>query len=358
MFRVGSCSSGSDEEDDIWIKQAPENSPLLRTLHPYAPKPLTPRNRLSAPSCTSLLSDPPPPSRPEVDVRRTRKACCSETGNDVEAEAETSGFRRRARGGGGCAVSGYRNSAFEPGCDLELDRDLETGCGDAETEKTKSSSQVKFSPNLSRNYSKSCDCFMAESQLDNPGATPSPSPPPSTGIDSSAAAIPRSGRYRIRLPVWHDSGPAPGDFDFVPRAAPEVAHRGDGRAEEEAVEKRDFSNRSTGFLAAFPRLGDAMNLPAAEIRTLPEPTHAGSRSPGISSSSENPAGSSGLNSRTKGGVRAMLSLPLKGVYCPERDNEDEVSDLVESRRTVNRTLLLLCGVTWITRRALCIRLTV
>lgn len=330
MYRVGSCSSGSDPEDDIWIKQTPENNPLLRTLHPYTPKPLTPRNRLSTPSCTSLVSVPPPPpsSRPEVDFRRTRKAC-SETGSDVIAEAETSGFRRRARGGG-CAVSGYRNSAFEPGFDLELelDRDLETGNGDAETEKTNSSSsQVKFSPNLSRNYSRSCDCFVAGSELENPAAPPPP-PPSSAGIDLSG--ISRSGRYWIRP---QDNSPAVGPFDFAcPRAVPEVEHRG-GKT---VLEKSDFSSQSnTGFLAfnQFQRLG-------AEIRTYAEPTRAGSRSPGISSSSENPSGSSGMNSRTKGGVRAMLSLPLKGINCPEGDNEAEVSDLEESRRTVINSIVI------------------
>lgn len=158
MFRVGSCSSGSeDDDDDVWIKQNPENTPLLRTLHPYIPKSLIPRNRLSTPSYNCLTSAS---GYPEVIVRRTRKAG-SENGNDA-TNTDTTSVKRRSR----CRSA---ISAFEPGYDLRLDLDLgRFPCGEstADTEiedvgrntdiQTRGLRETRFRPSHEGLYFNSC----------------------------------------------------------------------------------------------------------------------------------------------------------------------------------------------------------
>lgn len=116
MFPVGSCSSASsDEEEDIWILQNPDNMPFLscQQQQPYVQKALVPRSRIHG------LAQPTSASGAAFPVVHRTRTASAETGNGA-SYASTS-VNRRAKYRSVIPACGG-NSTFDSDLELDLER--------------------------------------------------------------------------------------------------------------------------------------------------------------------------------------------------------------------------------------------
>lgn len=307
MFRVGSFSSGSEDDiDDVWIKQNPENTPLLRALHPYVPKPLIPRNRLSSPSYNSLTSAP---GYPEVIVRRTRKAN-SESGNDVTNAADTSvNGRMRCRS----AVS-----AFEPGHDLRFDLDLgrlpcSESTADIEIEDGRRNtdmqarglriSETGFRPSHEGRYFNSCSIPQADT--------------------NNSVIISDAGTKSLKIPTSFGTW-----------------HRRTSETEKQYHSHQSYENFARNLLKSFPNIENpevvkttCNGFGVRDKQIIPGKSRDQTHSAGIYPSSEADGAaydiskSFGTDLKTKGRVyKEAFSLLQGGMFYSENDNDDGSDD--------------------------------